>query len=92
MSGQFDLSGQRIAIAGAGGGIGAATANLVADMDADVLVSDLTAPDAVAAVMARKRQRDNDGRLIIGIRTPRRTSCARTVSAPRASAGRASVF
>jgi NAD(P)-dependent dehydrogenase (short-subunit alcohol dehydrogenase family) len=52
MTSQFDLSGQRIAIAGAGGGIGSATARLVADMGADVLLTDLEAPEAVAAAVA----------------------------------------
>ena len=48
MTAQFDLSGQRIAITGAGGGIGSATARLVADMGADVCLSDIEAPEAVA--------------------------------------------
>ncbi len=48
MTDQFDLSGQRIAISGAGGGIGSATARLVADMGAAVRLADLEAPQALA--------------------------------------------
>lgn len=45
----FDLSGTRIVITGAGGGIGAATARLCATLGASVLLSDLEAPNAVAS-------------------------------------------
>lgn len=47
MSNPFDLSNMRIAISGAGGGIGSATARLVADMGADVMLSDLEAPTSL---------------------------------------------
>ena len=48
MSTPFDLSNMLIAISGAGGGIGSATARLVADMGAGVMLSDLEAPTALA--------------------------------------------
>ena len=48
MTNPFDLSSMRIAISGAGGGIGSATARLVADMGADVMLSDLEAPTPLA--------------------------------------------
>ncbi len=48
MSNPFDLSNMLIAISGAGGGIGSATARLVADMGAGVMLSDLEAPTALA--------------------------------------------
>lgn len=48
MTNPFDLSGMRIAISGAGGGIGTATARLVADMGAEVMLSDLRAPTPLA--------------------------------------------
>ena len=48
MTHPFDLSGMRIAISGAGGGIGSATARLVADMGAEVMLSDLEAPTPLA--------------------------------------------
>jgi len=48
MANAFDLSGMRIAISGAGGGIGSETARLVASMGADVLLSDLEAPEPLA--------------------------------------------
>ena len=44
----FDLSKQRIAIAGAAGGIGQETAKLVAGMGADVMLSDLESPTPLA--------------------------------------------
>ena len=44
----FTLEGMRIAITGAGGGIGSTAARIAAGLGADVLVSDLEAPDAVA--------------------------------------------
>ena len=44
----FNLSGQRVAITGAGGGIGSETARLVASMGADVMVADLEAPEPLA--------------------------------------------
>jgi NAD(P)-dependent dehydrogenase (short-subunit alcohol dehydrogenase family) len=48
MANQFDLSGMRIAISGAGGGIGSETARLVATMGADVMLADLQAPGPLA--------------------------------------------
>ena len=54
MAAQFDLTGQRIAITGAAGGIGSATAKLVAEMGADVLVADLEVPNALADYIASK--------------------------------------
>lgn len=48
MAAAFDLSGQRIAITGAAGGIGSETARLVASMGADVRLADLDAPAALA--------------------------------------------
>ena len=44
----FNLSGQRVAITGAGGGIGSETARLVASMGADVMVAYLEAPEPLA--------------------------------------------
>ena len=54
MAAQFDLTGQRIAITGAGGGIGSATARLVAEMGADVMLSDIDAPQPLAEYIASK--------------------------------------
>lgn len=54
MTAQFDLTGQRIAITGAGGGIGSATARLVAEMGADVMLSDIEAPKPLADYIASK--------------------------------------
>lgn len=54
MTDQFDLSNMRIAIAGAGGGIGSETARLVAEMGADVMLSDLEAPAALADFVQSK--------------------------------------
>ena len=48
MAEAFDLSGMRVAISGAGGGIGSATARLVASMGADVMLADLEAPAPLA--------------------------------------------
>ena len=48
MTNPFDLSGMRIAISGAGGGIGSATARLVAELGAEVMLSDLEAPSPLA--------------------------------------------
>ena len=57
MTNPFTLEGRRIAISGAGGGIGSTVARLAADLGADVLVSDLAAPEDVAeAVRERRRQ------------------------------------
>ena len=57
MSNPFTLVGMRIAISGAGGGIGSAAARFAADLGADVMVSDLEAPEAVAeSVRERGRQ------------------------------------
>jgi len=54
MAAQFDLTGQRIAITGAGGGIGSAAARLVAEMGADVMLSDIDAPQPLADYIASK--------------------------------------
>ena len=54
MAAQFDLTGQRIAITGAGGGIGSNTAKLVAEMGADVMLSDLESPQALADYIVSK--------------------------------------
>jgi NAD(P)-dependent dehydrogenase (short-subunit alcohol dehydrogenase family) len=54
MAAQFDLTGQRIAITGAGGGIGSTTARLVAEMGADVMLSDIEPPQALADYIASK--------------------------------------
>ena len=48
MTNPFTLEGRRIAITGAEGGIGSTAARIAADLGADVLVSDLDSPDAVA--------------------------------------------
>ena len=48
MTHAFDLSNMRIAISGAGGGIGSATARLTAELGAEVMLSDLEAPAALA--------------------------------------------
>ena len=57
MTNPFTLEGMRIAITGAGGGIGSTAARLAADLGADVLVSDLRAPESVAeSVRERGRQ------------------------------------
>ena len=50
----FDLSGMRVAISGAGGGIGSATARLVASMGADVMLADLEAPAPLADYISSK--------------------------------------
>ncbi len=52
MANAFDLSGQRIAISGAGGGIGQATARLVASMGGDLMLADLEAPAPLADYIA----------------------------------------
>ena len=54
MAAQFDLTGQRIAITGAGGGIGSTTAQLVAEMGADVMLSELESPQALADYIVSK--------------------------------------
>lgn len=40
----FDLTGQRVLITGAGGGIGTATARLCASLGAELILTDLVAP------------------------------------------------
>ena len=59
MTNPFTLEGMRIAITGAGGGIGSTAARIAADLGADVLVSDLEAPDA-AADSVRERGRRSE--------------------------------
>ena len=54
MAAQFDLTGQRIAITGAAGGIGSTTARLVAEMGADVMLSDIEPPQALADYISSK--------------------------------------
>ena len=54
MTEQFDLSNMRIAITGAMGGIGSETARLVAEMGADVMLSDLEAPAPLADFIQSK--------------------------------------
>ena len=54
MTEQFDLSNMRIAITGAMGGIGSETARLVAEMGADVMLSDLEAPAPLADFIRSK--------------------------------------
>ena len=57
MTNPFSLEGLRIAITGAGGGIGSAAARFAADLGADVMVSDLQPPDTAADyVRAQGRQ------------------------------------
>lgn len=48
----FDLSGMRIALTGAAGGIGGATARLCARLGAEVVLSDLEAPAALGDELA----------------------------------------
>ena len=57
MTNPFTLEGRRIAITGAGGGIGSTAARLAADLGADVLVSDLEAPEAVAESVRERGRR-----------------------------------
>ena len=57
MTNPFTLEGMRIAITGAGGGIGSTAARLAADLGADVMVSDLHAPDAVAESVRERGRR-----------------------------------
>ena len=57
MTNPFTLEGRRIAITGAGGGIGSTAARLAADLGADVMVSDLEAPDAVAESVRERGRR-----------------------------------
>jgi NAD(P)-dependent dehydrogenase (short-subunit alcohol dehydrogenase family) len=54
MATPFDLTGMRIAITGAGGGIGGATARLVAELGADVRLADIEAPQPLADFIAEK--------------------------------------
>ena len=44
----FDMTGVRVAITGAGGGIGSATARLIAEMGGELRISDLEAPEPLA--------------------------------------------
>ena len=48
MAHPFQLDGMRIAITGAGGGIGSTTARFAAELGAEVMISDLSIPTAVA--------------------------------------------
>lgn len=48
MSHPFQLDGMRIAITGAGGGIGSITAKFAAELGAELMLADLTAPTAIA--------------------------------------------
>ena len=57
MTNPFTLEGMRIAITGGAGGIGSAVARLAADLGADILVSDLEAPDAVAESVRERGRR-----------------------------------
>ena len=57
MTNPFTLEGLRVAITGAGGGIGSTAARLAADLGADVLVSDLEAPEAVAESVREQGRR-----------------------------------
>lgn len=50
----FDLTGQRVLITGAGGGIGSATARLCSSLGAETILTDLTAPKALAAEVGGK--------------------------------------
>ncbi len=56
MTHAFDLSNMRIAISGAGGGIGSATARLTAELGAEVMLSDLEAPAALADELRARGQ------------------------------------
>ena len=49
---EFDLAGQRIAITGADGGIGSATARIIAEMGAQVMLSDINFPNTIADELA----------------------------------------
>jgi NAD(P)-dependent dehydrogenase (short-subunit alcohol dehydrogenase family) len=49
MKNLFDLRGERILITGAGGAIGGATARVCASLGAEVILTDLKAPSALAA-------------------------------------------
>ena len=57
MTNPFTLEGRRIAITGAGGGIGSTAARIAADLGADVMVSDLAAPEAVAESVRERGRR-----------------------------------
>ena len=57
MENPFTLEGRRIAITGAGGGIGSTAARLAARLGADVMVSDLEAPEAVAETVRERGRR-----------------------------------
>ena len=59
MAAQFDLTGQRIAITGASGGIGSTTARLVAEMGADVMLSDIKPPQALADYISSKGRKSS---------------------------------
>lgn len=69
MAGAFDLSGKRIAITGAEGGIGSATARLVAELGADVMLSDIRAPRPLADWIAGKGRQAEAAALDVTDRT-----------------------
>lgn len=53
----FDLTGKTVLITGAAGAIGGATARLCASMGADLVLTDIEAPEALAAEIAAKGTR-----------------------------------
>ena len=59
MANAFDLTGENIAISGAGGGIGSEVARLCAEMGADVMLSDLEAPEPLANFLRGKGSSSN---------------------------------
>ena len=52
MQSAFDLSGQRVLVTGAGGAIGGAAARACAAQNAELILADLRAPDALCAELA----------------------------------------
>ncbi|MDB5827650.1 MAG: hypothetical protein JWQ73_1870 [Variovorax sp.] len=49
----FDLSGERIFITGAGGAIGGATARVMSELGAEIIITDLKAPTALAEELGK---------------------------------------